>query len=151
MNSIGTILLVDDSENDTFLFRVASEKAMLRNPLQEVHDGEQAVGYLSGTPPFNDRTKYPLPILMLLDLKMPKKSGFEVLSWLRSESELRRLPVFILSASLRKEDVDRAFDLGASAFLVKPSTLDDLVQMIQALTSWIKYNHFPEITPVQTS
>ncbi len=151
MNTIGTILLVDDSENDTFLFRVASEKAALRNPLQEVHDGEQAVAYLSGTPPFHDRAQYPLPILMLLDLKMPKKSGFEVLAWLRSESALRRLPVFIFSASLRKEDVDRAFDLGASAFLVKPSTLDDLVQMIQTLTSWLKYNHFPEINPVQNS
>lgn len=75
MNTIGTILLVDDSENDTFLFRVASQKAGLRNPLQEVHDGEQAVAYLSGAPPFNDRAQYPLPILMLLDLKMPKKTA----------------------------------------------------------------------------
>lgn len=147
MNTLGTILLVDDSENDTALFLAASEQAGLRNPLQEVHDGEQAVAYLQGEAPFSDRMHHPLPMLMLLDLKMPKKSGFEVLSWLRNQSTLRRLPVFILSASLRKEDVDRAFDLGASAFLVKPTTIDELAQMIQTLSDWLHYNHFPEISP----
>ena len=147
MNTTGTILLVDDSENDTFLFRIASEQADLRNPLQEVHDGEQAIAYLKGAPPFQDRLQYPLPILMLLDLKMPKKSGFEVLSWLRAEPVLRRLPVFILSASLRQEDIERAFDLGASAFLVKPTTIDALAQMIRTLSAWLRYNHFPELNP----
>ena len=76
MNTVGTILLVDDSENDTFLFRIASEQADLRNPLQEVHDGEQAIAYLKGEHPFQDRTQHPLPMLMVLDLKMPKKGRF---------------------------------------------------------------------------
>jgi CheY-like chemotaxis protein len=145
MNTLGTILLVDDSENDIFLFRIASEQAGLRNPLQEAHDGEQAIAYLKGEPPFQDRRLNPLPMLMLLDLKMPKKSGFEVLAWLRTEPVLRRLPVFILSASLLSEDIERAFDLGASAFLFKPSTIDELAEMVRTLSAWLRYNHFPEL------
>lgn len=147
MNVTGVILLVDDSENDLYLFRIASEKAGLRNHLQELHDGEEAVAYLKGIPPYDDRGRFPLPMLMLLDLKMPRKNGFEVLSWLRQTTGLRRLPVFILSASRRREDLEQAFDLGANAFLVKPSTIDELTGMIRCLADWLRYNHFPEPAP----
>lgn len=145
MNTIGTILLVDDSENDTFLFRLAAEQAGLRNPIREVHDGAEAISYLSGNTPYEDHSLHPLPLLILLDLKMPKKTGFEVLAWIKAQPRLKRIPVFIFSASLRTEDTEQAFDLQASAFLVKPSTIDDLVEMIRTMISWLGYNHFPEI------
>lgn len=147
MNTTGTFLLVDDSEDDLYLFRAACQMAGLRNPLQEVHDGEDAVAYLKGEPPFNNRALHPLPMLMLLDLKMPRKDGFEVLEWLRKQPVLRRLPVFVLSASLRLEDAERAFDLGANGFLVKPSTLDELTEMVRTLGAWLRFNHLPEICP----
>lgn len=145
MNTTATILLVDDNENDISLFRMAAEQAGMRNPLSEVHNGEEAIAYLAGTAAYEDRSQYPLPILILLDLKMPKKNGFEVLAWLKDQPVLSRIPVFILSASLQADDANQAFDLYANAFLVKPSTIDDLIEMIRTMIQWISYNHFPEI------
>jgi CheY-like chemotaxis protein len=82
---------------------------------------------------------------MLLDLNMPKKNGFEVLEWLRSDAILRYLPVIILSNSARTEDVERAFDLGATSFLIKPSTVEELITMMRCLREWLHYNHFPSL------
>ncbi len=85
---------------------------------------------------------------MLLDLKMPMKDGFEVLQWVRSQASFRRLTIIILTASMRPEDVARAFDLGANSFLVKPSSLDELIGMMKCLRDWLKISHFP---PLQTT
>ena len=84
MNPRQTILLVDDSENDLFLMRVAFKKAVFNSPLQEVHNGEQAIAYLKGESIYSDRNQYPLPSVMLLDLNMPMKNGFDVLAWVRT-------------------------------------------------------------------
>lgn len=145
MNETQTILLVDDSENDLCFLRFAFEKAEIANPIQEVHNGEEAMAYLNGDPPFDDRAQYPLPLIMLLDLNMPRRSGFEVLEWLRAQSGLKRLTVIILTASLREEDVDRAFDLGANSFLVKPSSLENLASISRCLRDWIGCSHFPQL------
>ena len=115
MNRDGTILLADDSEDDILLTRIAFEKAGMKNPLQEVHNGEEAIAYLKGEPPYNDRARFPLPTILLMDLNMPRKNGCEVLLWLRAQKGLRRLPVVILSASMRVEDVTKAFDSGANS------------------------------------
>ena len=151
MNEKQTILLVDDSENDICLVRIAFKNGGLINPIQEVHNGEEAIAYLQGKPPFDDRTKYPLPGLMLLDLNMPRCDGFQVLEWLRAQPGLKRLNVIILTASLREEDVDRAFDLGANSFLVKPSSIEALTSMGRALGDWIGCTRFPQLEPVQIS
>ena len=148
MNETETILMVDDSQDDLFLLRECFAQAKCKHPLQEVHNGEEAIAYLNGDGPYADRSKFPLPIAMLLDLNMPKKSGFDVLVWLRAQPGIKRLPVYILTASNRAEDVDIAFQLGATGFLVKPSTLELLTSMLRCLTEWVEINHFPTLTEV---
>jgi CheY-like chemotaxis protein len=145
MNYNHTILLVDDSPNDLLLMRAAFEKATFHCPLQESHDGEEAIAYLNGDGGYGDRTRFPLPTVMLLDLNMPMKNGFDVLDWIRAQKNLRRISVIVLSASERPEDVERAFDLGAHSYLVKPRTLEDLTKMIGCLRDWLQYNHFPPL------
>jgi CheY-like chemotaxis protein len=140
-----TILLVDDSANDIFLMRTAFEKAEFNVPLQEVHNGEEAIAYLKGDGIYSDRNQYPLPSVMLLDLNMPMKDGFEVLQWVRTQPAFKRLSIIVLTASMRPEDVERAFDLGAHSYLVKPSNLDAFVTMIRCLQDWIRINHFPPV------
>jgi CheY-like chemotaxis protein len=146
MNEQQTILLVDDSENDICLLRIAFEQAEVVNPVQEAHNGAQALAYLKGEHPFDDRSKFPLPGLMLLDLNMPMLNGFQVLQWLRAQPGLKRLSVVVLTASLREEDVDFAFDLGANAFLVKPSSIEDLTTLSCRLRDWIGCNYFPKLS-----
>src|ERR1035437_6388953 len=126
MNSKPTILLVDDSDNDRFLMRGAFKIAKCAILLQEVHNGEEAIAYLKGIGPYCDRNTYPLPTVMLLDLNMPKKNGFEVLAWVRAQPLLKTLAISVLSASTRMDDVERAYDLGATSYLVKPSNLESL-------------------------
>lgn len=145
MNKNRTILLVDDSENDICLLRIAFSKAEITNPIQEVHNGDEAIAYLQGEPPFDDRSKFPLPALMLLDLNMPTHNGFEVLEWLRAQPGLKRINVVILTASLREEDVDRAFDLGANSFLVKPSSIEGLTSIGRCFRDWMNCTHFPHV------
>ena len=152
MNDKQTILLVDDSADDIFLVRTAFANAKVTNPIQEAHNGDEAIAYLQGKPPFNDRTRFHLPALMLLDLNMPMRNGFQVLEWLRGQPGLKRLTVIILTASLREEDVDRAFDLGANSFLVKPSSIEALTSLGRTLRDWIGCTHFPQLAqPVHTS
>ena len=145
MNRQKTILLVDDSENDLFLMRAAFKKTGFDTALQEVHNGEEAIAYLKGEGPHSNRDKFPLPTVMLLDLNMPMKNGFDVLTWLRVQPGLRRLTVVVLTASMRIEDVERAFDLGANSFLVKPSAMEDLIAMIRCLRDWLQINQFPPL------
>jgi len=145
MNEKQTILLVDDSENDLMLMHAAFDMSNCNNPLQEVRDGEEAIAYLKGEGPYCDRNKFPLPVVMLLDLNMPKKNGFDVLAWVRAQPVLKRLVIVITTASMRSEDVDLAFDLGATSFLVKPSNLETLAAMMRCLCDWIQINHFSSL------
>jgi len=108
-----TILHVDDDSNDVLLLQHACRKAGIEVQLQGVNDGDEAIAYLTGKDKFSDREKYPLPRLILLDLKMPRLSGFEVLSWMRQQEKLRRMPVVVLTSSSHDADVNRAYDMGA--------------------------------------
>ncbi|HZM04124.1 MAG TPA: response regulator [Candidatus Saccharimonadales bacterium] len=143
-----TILLVDDSENDIVLMRAAFTMAKSGITLTEARNGEEAMAYLKGEGSYSDRSKFPLPTVMLLDLNMPKKNGFEVLEWTRSQPGLKRLAIIVLTASMRTEDLERAFDLGATSFLVKPSNLDALAAMMRCLCDWVQINHFPSLTKI---
>src|SRR6187431_667930 len=107
------ILLVEDDANDALLIQRAFQKAGLRNNLKLVRDGDQAVEYLSGQGNYENRDKFPLPFLVLLDLKMPGLDGFEVLDWIRRDPNLKRLLVVVLTSSNLQTDVDRAYELGA--------------------------------------
>jgi CheY-like chemotaxis protein len=138
------ILLVEDDHNDVLLIKRAFQKVKIANPIIVVNDGEQAVSYLAGREPFVDR---PLPILVLLDLKLPRKSGHEVLEWLRQQPNLKRLPVVVLTASSESSDVNRAYDLGANSYLVKPVTFDALVEMVKTLNLyWLILNKRADVS-----
>lgn len=143
---LSTLLLVEDDPNDVMLFRRAKDKSNLVNPLQVVEDGEAAIAYLSGQGQYADRNRYPLPALVLLDLKLPRKSGLEVLAWLRQQPGLQRLPVVVLTSSRESLDVARAYDLGANSYLVKPVAFDSLLEMVKALgLYWLIFNEKPDI------
>jgi CheY-like chemotaxis protein len=145
------ILLAEDDPNDVLLIQRAFQKAGLRNALKVVRDGEQAIEYLSGTGNYSQRDRFPLPFLLLLDLKMPGTDGFEVLQWLRSEPQLRRLLVVVLTSSNLQSDVDRAYELGANSYLVKPVEFDQMVNMIQRFEAyWAEINRVPT-PPASTS
>jgi len=138
------ILLVDDDENDVLLLQRAFKKAGLANWFRVVTGGEQAINYLSGHGIYSDREKYPLPFLVLLDLKMPGTDGFEVLRWARSESDLKRLLIVVLTSSALQTDVDRAYELGANSYLVKPVEFDEMVHMVQRFQAyWSEINRTP--------
>ena len=139
-------LLVEDSQNDVFLMQQAFKKAGLPNPIQVVSDGQEAISYLKGEDRYSDRAQYPLPMAVLLDLKMARMNGFEVLEWVRKQPNLKRVVVIILTASNRSSDADRAYDLGANFYLTKPGKFEDLVEMTKCLHDWLRLNHFPSIT-----
>jgi CheY-like chemotaxis protein len=145
MNKRSNILLVDDNKDDRLIMQLAFEQIPF-DAVQIACDGLEAVAYLKGDGQFSDRSKFPLPTVMLLDLKMPLMDGFEVLGWVRSQPRLKRLPVFTLTSSNRPEDIERAYDLGASGFLVKPAELKNLVQMLKTLVEWIAFNEFASLT-----
>ena len=138
-----TILLVDDSENDTFLLRRAFKKAEFDGSFHEIKNGEVAIAYLKGEGIYSDRKLYPLPALVTLDLNMPMKNGFDVLSWVRTQPALKWISIVVMTASKRSEDVERAFELGANSFLVKPIEIDDLANMLRCLHAWLRINQFP--------
>jgi CheY-like chemotaxis protein len=137
-----TILLVDDTEDDRIFMRAAFQKARLNWPLQEVHDGDEAIAYLKGDGPYRDRGHFPLPPVMLLDLNMPKKHGFDVLKWVRGQEQFKLLQIIILTASTRPDDVKQAYSMGANSFLVKPAAIEDLEKMIGCLRDWLQINQF---------
>jgi len=136
-----TILHIDDDSNDLVLFQHACQKAGVRCNLQNVEDGEHAISYLRGAEPFADRERYPVPALVLLDLKMPRIHGFEVLAWMRGNEQLRATPVVVLSSSNHEADVKRAYDLGANSYLVKPVAFDALVEIAKSINQfWLSLN-----------
>ncbi len=140
MNGDFTILLAEDDERDVWLVTEALNRAGITNHVQVVRDGAHAIDYLRGHGEYSDRSRYPLPNLVLLDIKMPKKDGLEVLEWIRSHSEdgLKKLPAIIMSSSAIQKDIDRAYELGVNAYLIKPHAFDELVQTLKTTTEFWK-------------
>jgi CheY-like chemotaxis protein len=126
------VLIADDSAEDRFLIKSAMRHARRLTAIAEVSDGKEVISYLDGSAGFSNRRIFPLPDLLLLDLKMPQTDGFEVLEWLRTRS-FRNLTVVVLTDSMQAEHIKRALDLGADFFQVKPKAHSDRVTMIQAL------------------
>jgi CheY-like chemotaxis protein len=139
------ILLAKDNEDYALLFNRALKAAGVDASLEIVRDGKEAVDYLTGAEPYSDREKHPFPKLLLLDLKMPRMDGFEVLSAVRQRLGFTRLPVIVLTHSDNPADVKRAYELGATSYFRKPDSLEGLDEMIHVLHAyWLKFNHFPE-------
>jgi CheY-like chemotaxis protein len=147
MSDQAVFLLVEDSENDAILIRRAFQKGNIINPLQVVTNGDQAIAYLKGEGAFANRAEYPLPELVLLDLKLPGIDGFQVLRWIRQQSELKALRVVVLTSSDRIQDVNLAYQLGANSFLVKPVDFERFVEISQALKGyWLWLSKAPEVS-----
>lgn len=127
------VLLVEDNPDDVILMQRSARQAELPCQIEVAPDGESAMAYLAGEGKFADRTAHPLPSLVLLDLRLPRASGHDVLAWIRSRPELTGLPVIILTTSQHPEDVTRAHALGATEYLVKPLHFHDLVELTRGL------------------
>lgn len=145
---INSVLMAEDDENDVFFMKRAFQQAQIANPLHRVKDGEEAIAYLQGDGGYADRDKFPIPYLLLLDLKMPRKNGFEVITWLKQQPGLKRLPVVVLTSSREDPDVNRAYELGANTYLVKPVQFEGLVEMMKALNLyWLILAEKPSCNP----
>jgi DNA-binding response OmpR family regulator len=127
------ILLIEDDAESAELLRIALTKAGLRRPLRILSDGEAAVAYLSGAPPYENAAENPAPCLLLLDLKLPRRSGLEVLSWLRSRINTRPLPVLMITSSSESADIEEALRLGIRAYCIKPSDFEDLKKLARMI------------------
>ena len=138
MKDCGLILLAEDDENDAFIFRMALNKAGISNSLAHVPDGQCAIDYLAGSGVYSNRSQYPVPCLVVTDLKMPKASGFDLLAWIKNQPPPNCAPVIVLSGSVEDSDKERALSLGAAAYFVKPSGLDHMIHLAQELKrTWL--------------
>jgi CheY-like chemotaxis protein len=138
------LVVVEDDGNDVVLLRRAFRKSNLLNPLVFLPDGEVARDYLAGHGDYADRAAHPLPVLMLLDLKLPRMSGLELLEWMRDRPSLRSLPVVILTSSRESRDLERAYALGANSYLVKPVAFEALLELVRAIgLYWLMLNEAP--------
>ena len=141
-------MVAEDDDNDVFFLERAFKQSQIVNPIQRAKDGEEAVAYLRGDAPYNDREQHPLPQLMLLDLKMPRKNGFEVITWIRLQPGLKRLPIVVLTSSKEDPDINRAYELGANTYLVKPVKFEGLVDMMRTLNLyWLMLAEKPTLAP----
>ena len=144
MSNTSLFLLVEDSADDVLLIRRAFQKANIVNPLKLVTSGDEAIVYLSGVGPYANRAEFPLPSVILLDLKLTGRDGFAVLEWIRWQPTLRNLRVIVLTSSNSVSDVERANALGANSFLVKPVEFSHLVEMMQAIRGyWLWLDQAP--------
>jgi CheY-like chemotaxis protein len=136
-----SVLLVEDNEDDVFFMKMACQRTGIPHSLQTVNDGEAAIKYLAGEGIYADRIRYPLPNLVFLDIKLPKKNGHEVLEWIRAQPGMKNLPVVMLTSSLDMSDVSRAYQLGVTSYLRKlvgPAEFGQGVRVI--LKYWLELN-----------
>lgn len=130
------ILLAEDDPNDVLLIKRALRKSYVNNPLQVVSDGQEAIDYLCGNPPFDNRTTHPFPSLVITDLKMPRCTGLEFLAWTSKNPAYRVIPTIVLSSSNQEQDVMRAYELGANTYMVKPNDFDGLSNLVSAIRAY---------------
>jgi CheY-like chemotaxis protein len=134
-----TILLIEDSEDDAFLFDRALNREGIESTVRRVDNGAEALSYLEGDGVYSDRGKSPFPTVIFTDIKMPVMDGFAVLEWLKKHPVCSILPVMVFSSSAIDSDIERAYRLGANAYMVKPNSLKDLRKMVKtAHDFWIQ-------------
>jgi CheY-like chemotaxis protein len=139
-----TILLVEDDPNDVLFLKRALKKNGISNPISVLPDGDEAIAYLTGEGKYSDRHTYPFPKVIMLDLKMPRRGGLEVLEWLKEHPQYRVIPTLVLTSSKINEDVVKAYGLGANSYMVKPSNFEDLQQMIKVAYEYWSFCLKPE-------
>ena len=140
-----TLALAEDNPDDVFFMKRALKAAEVLNPLIILPNGRQVLEYLGGKGPYAERSLYPLPKLLFLDLKLPLLNGFEVLEWIRSRPETRSLAVIILTTSGEYKDINKAYQMGANSFLIKPSGAENLANQMRAMKQfWLDHNTFSQ-------
>ena len=143
-----TILVVEDDASDAFFIKRAFNRTDMASSLRFVSDGSEAREYLSGAGVYANRSRFPLPAVMLLDLKLPGESGHELLAWLRQQQGLKRLPVVILTSSTETADVNKAFEEGANSYVAKSSDPGDFLNVTRAVEQyWTGFNYQPDLNP----
>jgi CheY-like chemotaxis protein len=141
MNKPSCILVAEDDENDVFFLQQAFKEAEINEPLQVVVDGQEAIEYLSGEGKFADRDAYPVPLLFISDIKMPQKTGLEVLKWIREEQKVQLMPVILYTSSAQPADIAEAGRLSANGYVVKPASRQKRVELARSIkTFWLEFN-----------
>ncbi len=139
------ILMADDDEDDCLMAREALEEARICNELRFVKDGEELMDYLRREGRYADPSSSPRPGLILLDLNMPRKDGREALKEIKTDPDLRRIPVVVLTTSKAEEDILKTYDLGVNSFITKPVTFEGLVQVMKTLAEyWLEIVSIPQ-------
>jgi DNA-binding response OmpR family regulator len=147
MNTFPMILYVEDDQNDALLVARALRHLDCDVDLQTVEDVETAISYLAGEGIYEDRLKYPLPSMVLLDIKIPGRSGMELLHWLRSRKAFQGVPVVMFTSSMVESDVKRSYELGANSYIVKPVSFVDLMEKLRGIVDvWLRINLSPGVT-----
>jgi len=136
MSTPKPVLQVEDEEHDVIFMQLAFEQAAVSHPLAVVSDGQEAIAYLQGEGKFSNRQAYPLPALVLLDLKLPRVPSLEVLQWIRAQPALGSVPVLIISSSDQDADVEAAYRLGADAYIVKPAAPAELLRIVRRIKKY---------------
>ncbi len=141
-----TIIMADDDPDDCLLMKDAFEEQSLTDCLRVVEDGEELLEYLRLQGPYGDRKRFPPPDLIILDLNMPRKDGRTVLREIKADPQLKRIPVVIFTTSREREDINRSYDLGASSFIVKPVSYQDLKEVVKTLNQyWLHTVELPDV------
>jgi DNA-binding response OmpR family regulator len=139
------ILVMEDDENDAILLRRALKRLNVQNPVHIVVDGEEGIAYLTGAGQYSDRTAYPFPGFIVTDLKMPRRSGMEVLKWLREHHEFRTMPILVLTSSKEESDIAKAYGFGANSYMVKPADFRDLEKMMRLIHEYWSMCETPDV------
>jgi CheY-like chemotaxis protein len=138
------ILVAEDEPNDRFFINRAFEDCGIQYQVMFVSDGQQAMDYLDGDAPFDDRQMFPAPALLIVDVKMPRRNGFEVVKWVRSHQAWNCLPVLVLSSSSLPQDVQRAYQLNANTYLTKPPSYTLLMKAVEEICDyWFVRSQLP--------
>ena len=145
MDERAIILIAEDEEDYVLLLRRAFAEAQITNPIFSVSTGKETISYLKGEGLYSNRDEYPLPDIFLLDLKMPRINGFEVLKWVKAQPSLAALRILVLTSSDEIRDVNQAYQLGANSFLVKPFDFEDFTNLSRLIADfWFKASRAPE-------
>lgn len=143
---LATILMIEDESTDAALMQRAFEKARVLNPIVHLVNGDEALAYLAGVEKYANRIEYPLPALILLDLKMPGMTGLQLLQWMRTNRDVRRIPVVVLTGDDAPATVNAAYELGANSYLVKPGDPKEIVRLVELIQRyWMELNQPPPL------
>jgi len=149
-NSKTVVLLAEDDENDVLLFNRAIKSSSFACEVNSVSDGQEAIDYLQSNPPFQDKQAFPFPRFLILDLKMPRRSGFEVLEWLQEHPECKIIPTIVFSSSKMADDIKRAYQLGANSYFTKPNDYEELKSFFQLMLNYWARANLPPIPATQS-